>query len=247
MKIGVFKFASCDGCQLAFFEISPVLLNLPVEINYFIEAQSENTYGEFDVSFIEGSISTQEHIQKIKEIREKSKKVVTIGACANSGGIQSIRNFMDFKEVAGYVYPFPDWIDSLPMSYPVDEFIEVDFHIPGCPIIARMLLDTITALLIDSTPKVPEYPVCMECKRAGNPCLLILGKPCLGPITRAGCGALCPSHNAGCYGCFGPVDSPNLESLSGILEKNYGIDLIQMIKTGFNGYNPAFRGKYERD
>ena len=245
MKIGVFKFASCDGCQLAFFDISDRLLTLPVEIEYFLEAQSENSFDQIDVAFVEGSISTPEEEERIKEIREKSEKVITIGACADSGGIQSIRNFMNFNEVLSSVYPSPEYIKSLEKSKPVSDYIDVDLEIRGCPINKEHLYEVIVSLLMRKTPSLPEYPLCLECKRKGNLCVLVLGKPCLGSIIKAGCGAICPSFNTGCYGCFGPVDNPNVDSLQDIFrEKGFG-DIFERILTSFNAYNKVFREKYE--
>ncbi len=243
MKIGVFKFASCDGCQLAFFDILDRFLNLPIEIDYFLEAQSKNKFDEFDIAFVEGSISTPEEEKRIKEIRTKSKKVVTIGACATSGGIQSIRNFIDFNEILSLVYPKPEYIKSFEKSKPISDYIDVDFEIRGCPINKEHLYEVISSFLIEKTPLLPEYPLCLECKRKGNPCILILGKPCLGSIIKAGCGAICPSMNTGCYGCFGPINNPNVGSLKEIF-KSYGFgDIYNEIITSFNAYNIVYRGE----
>ena len=246
MRIGVFKFASCDGCQIVFFDISDKLLDLGFQIDYFIEAQSTNRFDEFDISFVEGSISTPEQENLIKKIREKSKKLITIGACADSGGIQSIRNFMDFKEVLSSVYPNPDYIKTLEKSKPVSDYVNVDLEIRGCPINPHQLYEVVVSLHLGKTPYLPEYPLCLECKRKGNPCVLVLGKPCLGSVIKAGCGALCPSFNAGCYGCYGPVEKPNLNSLGEIFrERGFG-DLYEKILTSFNGYNRVYRERYEK-
>ncbi|WP_457642464.1 NADH-quinone oxidoreductase subunit B family protein [Persephonella sp.] len=245
--IGVFKFASCDGCQLAFFDISDRLLKLDIKIEYFLEAQSENIFNKFDIAFVEGSISTPQQEEKIKEIRKKSKKLITIGACADSGGIQSIRNFMDYEDVLKHVYPSPEYIKSLEKSKPISDYVEVDFEIRGCPINKEQLYEVIISVLMNKTPSLPEYPVCLECKRKGNPCVLILGQPCLGSIIKAGCGAICPSFNRGCYGCFGPIENPNIDSLREIFEKHGYGNLFDSILTSFNAYNKTYREKYEKE
>jgi len=245
MKVAIFKFASCDGCQLAFFDLAEKLMELPLEISYFLEAQSENDFEEVDVAFVEGSISTEEEIRRIKEIREKSQKVIAIGACSVSGGIQAIRNVLDFREVLTYVYPQPEYIQSLEMSKPISDFVDVDFEIRGCPITKENLEEVINSILIDKKPSLPEYPVCLECKRKGNPCVLILGKPCIGGITKAGCGAICPSFNLGCYGCFGPIEDPNITALDEIFKlKGFG-NVYEKILTSFNNYNKVYRGDDE--
>ncbi len=249
INIGVFKFASCDGCQLAFFEIAEEILKIgDINISFFLEAQSENRFDEFDISFVEGSISTPEDIELIKKIREKSKKVVTIGACATSGGIQSIRNYLNYKEILEYVYPSPEYINSLEKSHPSSDFIEVDYELRGCPINKEHLLEVINSFLLNKTPNLPRYPVCLECKIKGNPCVLVLGKPCLGSITVAGCGSICPSYNRGCYGCFGPIEKPNIEHLQEIFkEKGFKEDVFENILTSFNAYNRTYREKYEKE
>jgi len=248
INIGVFKFASCDGCQIEFLEIADKIIELPLKISYFLEIQSENKFDNFDISFIEGSISTPEDVEVIKKIREKSKKIVLIGACATSGGIQSIRNFLDYENILNYVYPSPEYIKSLEKSFPVSDFIEIDFELRGCPINKYQLLEVINSLLLNKTPNLPRYPVCLECKAKGNPCILVLGKPCLGSITVAGCGSICPSFNRGCYGCFGPIEKPNIDSLKMIFkEKGFEEDIFENILTSFNAYNKKYREKYEKE
>ncbi len=238
MKVGVFKLSSCDGCQLAFFELDEELLKLSqrVEIAYFLEASSENLYDEFDLAFIEGSVSTQEEMERVRDIRKRSKVVVSLGACAISGGIQSARNFEDYHEIAFEVYREPP--KTLEKAYPVSWFIKVDYELTGCPVSAGLLREFLSSVLMEKTPYIPSYPVCLECKRKTNPCLLILkGMPCLGPITRGGCGALCPSLGRGCYGCYGPTDKPNITSLEEHLPHLKG-----MLKLSFNAYNPTYKG-----
>jgi len=249
-NIGIFKFASCDGCQLSFFEISDKLIGIKdLNISYFLEAQSENKFGQFDISFIEGSISTEEDIEFVKKIRENSKKVVLIGACATSGGIQSIRNYLRYEDILNYVYPSKEYIKSLEKSYPASDFIKIDYELRGCPINKYQLLEVVNSLLMNKEPNLPKYPVCLECKIKGNPCILVLGKPCIGSITVAGCGAICPSFNRGCYGCFGPIEKPNIDFLINIFDtKKLDVKkFFENILISFNAYNKIYREKYEKE
>ncbi|WP_297890457.1 Ni/Fe hydrogenase subunit delta, partial [Sulfurihydrogenibium sp.] len=201
MKVGIFKFSSCDGCQLSFLELSQELVNQKdIEIDYFLEGQSNNRYEFFDVAFVEGSISTEDEILRIKDIREKSRVLITIGACATSGGVQSIRNFRDFNETKT-IYKNPDVTKkTFDKALPVSTVVKVDHEIRGCPIPTYILKECLIALLLKKSVPDYNYSVCLECKRKGNVCQLILGRPCLGPITMAGCNAICPSVNRGCYG-----------------------------------------------
>lgn len=242
MKIGVFKFSSCDGCQLAFFDIvEEILKSREIEIDFFLEAQSKNTYDNFDVAFVEGSISTQEEIERIKDIRDRTKHLVAIGACAVSGGIQAIRNFLDFQSVKRNVYHAITHEDVLEMSRPVSDFVRVDYEVRGCPINGYELIEIITSILLNKTPNINHTPVCIECKLKGNPCVVVLGKPCIGPITASGCGAICPSFSRGCYGCFGPLPDSNIEGIKEIFNQN-GWDFDEFVLSSFNTYNPYYKG-----
>ena len=215
-RVGVVKFASCDGCQLTLLDLEDELLAVTerFEIVEFAEATSNRSHGPFDVLFVEGSISTPEQADEIVELRRAATTLVTIGACATAGGIQALRNLGDHEAFRSAVYPHPEWIESLPQSRPVSDFVTVDAELFGCPISGRQLLEFLSALSIGRRPQLPDEAVCAECKRLGNPCILVAqGVPCLGPVTRTGCGALCPSFARGCYGCFGPRESANTESL----------------------------------
>ena len=208
LRLAVWKFASCDGCQLALLESGDLLLELAeaVEIAHFAEASSSMREGPWDLSLVEGSITTAEDIARIRHIRENSRLLVAIGACATAGGIQALRNVADAGAFAAAVYPHPEILDALETSTPVSDHVAVDLELQGCPISSAQLLEVITALLSGRKPRLPEEPVCFECKRAGHPCVLVAnGTPCLGPVTTAGCGALCPAVGRGCYGCFGPL------------------------------------------
>ena len=216
-RIGVFKFASCDGCQLTLLEAEDELLGVAreVDIAYFPEVSRAMLKGPYDIGLVEGSITTHHDAQRIQAVRRQCKKLITIGACATAGGIQALRNWKDVDEFIRVVYATPQYISTLKLSTPISEHVPVDFELRGCPINKHQLLELITALLAGRKPGIPAYSVCMECKRKGNVCITAAqGVACLGPVTHAGCGALCPSFNRGCYGCYGPMESPNTESLS---------------------------------
>jgi coenzyme F420-reducing hydrogenase gamma subunit len=216
-KLAVWKFTSCDGCQLSILNLEEELLLLPesIEISHFLEATSAETAGPYDLSIVEGSISTAEEEERIREIRRISGTLVTIGACANAGGIQALRNFADVEGFVSAVYASPEYISTLDTSTPVSAHVAVDFELQGCPPDGRQVLEVITAFLADRAPRISSQSVCVECKIRGNVCVMVAhGTPCLGPVTHAGCGAICPAYDRGCYGCFGPKETPNPGSLS---------------------------------
>jgi coenzyme F420-reducing hydrogenase gamma subunit len=249
-RLAVWKFASCDGCQLTLLDCEDELLAVAdaVEIAYFPEATRGRISGRYDLSLVEGSITTPHDAERIQEVRRRSDTLVTIGACATAGGIQGLRNFADVKEYAAVVYARPDYIATLETSTPIGEHVGVDYELRGCPIDKRQLLEVITALLAGRRPVTPAHSVCMECKLKGNVCVMIAhGTPCLGPVTHAGCGALCPSYDRGCYGCFGPMESPNAPSLSHWLAR-LGMDEreLKRVYRTFNADAPAFREESER-
>jgi len=216
-RLAVFKFASCDGCQLTLLSCEDELLALSeqVDIAYFLEASSRIGSGPFDLALVEGSITTAEDVERIQEIRRQARNLVTIGACATSCGIQSLRNWADHQEYLRCVYAHPEYISSLATSTGIGDHVAVDFELRGCPIDKHQLMAVIVAYLNGRRPKIPSYSVCLECKRRGTVCVAVAqGKPCVGPITQAGCGAICPSYHRACYGCFGPLDQANPRSLS---------------------------------
>lgn len=215
-KLAVWKFASCDGCQLTILDCEDELLTLAgeIEIAYFLEASSARIGGPYDLSIAEGSIVTAKDAELIQEIRKKSKFLITFGACATAGGIQALRNFKNAKEFASYVYAKPEYLDSLDYSTPISDHVQVDFELQGCPISKVQVLEVLTSFLIGKRPNTPPHSVCMECKEKQNVCVLVAhGTHCMGPVTHAGCGAICPSYNRGCYSCFGPKEAPNVGSL----------------------------------
>ncbi len=206
-KLAIWKFASCDGCQLSLLDCEDELLAVAgeVEIAQFLEASSATVNGPYDLSLVEGSVTTEHDAARIRQIRRDSKKLVTIGACATAGGIQALKNFADVDEYISAVYASPEFISTLATSTAISAHVPVDFELHGCPIDKRQLLEVITAYLHGRRPNIPTTSVCIECKRRGTVCVVVAhGTPCLGPVTHAGCGAICPSYNRGCYGCFGP-------------------------------------------
>jgi coenzyme F420-reducing hydrogenase gamma subunit len=216
LKVGVFKFASCDGCQLQLIDMAEELALLGqllgrVDFAHFLELTSEVDEGPYDLAIVEGSISTEADLKRIREIRNCSRSLVTIGACATSGGIQALRNWRDSAEIISAVYARPEYIDTLADSTAIGDRVVVDFELRGCPVDRRQLREVVHAFLTGRRPQIPKYSVCMECKRRGNVCVTVArGEPCLGPITQAGCGAICPAYDRGCYGCFGAMEQPNL-------------------------------------
>jgi len=244
-KLAVFKFASCDGCQLSLLDCEDELLAVAsqIDIANFSEASRAVVKGPYDITLVEGSITTPHDAERIKEVRRASRILVSIGACATAGGIQALRNFKDVREFISIVYATPEYITTLDTSTPIAQHVRVDFELRGCPISKQQLLEVLGAFLRGRRPNIPTHSVCVECKRRGTACVMVAhGTPCLGPVTQAGCGALCPTYDRGCYGCFGPMESPNTVSLGdawvglGISEP----DLVRAYRT-FNGYAPAFR------
>jgi coenzyme F420-reducing hydrogenase gamma subunit len=246
----VWKFASCDGCQLTLLDCEDELLGITreVDIAYFLEAGASDTGGRYDVSLVEGSITTREDEERIRHVRAVSDTLVTIGACATAGGIQALRNFADVEAFTSVVYARPDYIETLATSTAIADHVPVDFELRGCPIDRGQLIEVITAFLAGRRPQVSSESVCMECKRRGVVCVMVAhGTPCLGPVTHAGCGALCPAHARGCYGCFGPKEDPNTASLAGWLGGR-GVDdddLVRVFRT-FNAGAEAFATESRR-
>jgi sulfhydrogenase subunit delta len=239
-RLAVWKFASCDGCQLSLLDCEDELLAVAgaVEIANFLEASRAVLPGPYDLSLVEGSVTTPHDAKRIREVRRQSKFLVTIGACATAGGIQALRNFRDVEEFTRAVYARPDFIDALATSSPIAEHVKVDFELRGCPVNKDQLLEVIAAFLAGRRPNTPSHPVCIECKRRGAVCVMVAsGTPCLGPVTHAGCGAICPAYHRGCYGCFGPSAGPNTASLSARW-KDLGATRTDVVRV-FQGFNAA--------
>ncbi|MCL4863519.1 MAG: oxidoreductase [Caldilineaceae bacterium] len=249
-KLAVWKFASCDGCQLSLLNCEDELLSVAgaVEIAYFPEATRAVQRGPYDLSLVEGSITTPEEIERIRNVRKLSRYLVTIGACATAGGIQALRNFANVEEYIALVYARPDYINTLATSTPIADHVFVDFELRGCPVNQHQLLEVISAFLHGRKPNIPAYSVCLECKRRGTPCVMVAdGTPCLGPVTQAGCGAICPAYRRGCYGCFGPMETPNTAALSAWWKSQLGVDDEDLVRAwrGFNAYAEPFRKESE--
>jgi coenzyme F420-reducing hydrogenase gamma subunit len=243
--LAVWKFASCDGCQLSLLDCEEDLLPLAglLDIAYFLEAGTSRVEGAYDVSIVEGSITTEHDAERIREIRARSGRLIAIGACASAGGIQALRNFAAVDDFVAQVYASPEYISTLETSTPASAHVTVDFELQGCPPDKGQLLEVIGAYLNRRRPAISAHSVCVECKRAGNVCVMVAhGTPCLGPVTHAGCGALCPSYHRGCYGCFGPMEAPNPGSLGGWLAA-HGLperDVVRLYRT-FYAAAPAYR------
>ena len=249
-KLAVYKFASCDGCQLSLLDCEDELLALAgeIEIANFPEASRAFSEGPYDLTLVEGSITTSHDAHRIQEVRRQSRFLVTIGACATSGGIQALRNFRDVNEFIQLVYARPDYIDTLATSTAIADHVPVDFELRGCPIDKRQLLEVIISFLHRKKPNIPNHSLCVDCKRAGHVCVMVArGTACMGPVTHSGCGVLCPSFDRGCYGCFGPKEQANTRALAdhfqelGLIEA----DLVRAFR-GFNAASPAFEQESKR-
>ena len=247
--LAVWKFASCDGCQLSLLDLEDELLELAqaLRIAHFAEASRAMVRGPYDLSLVEGSITTARDAERIREVRAASRKLVTIGACATAGGIQALRNFRDIQGFLAAVYASPAYIDTLATSTAIADHVRVDFELRGCPINKVQLLEVISAFLNGRAPAISAESVCVECKARGTVCVMVAhGTPCLGPVTHAGCGALCPSCRRGCYGCYGPMEGPNTQSLARALGAGglAPVDVRRLFRT-FNANAPAFREEAE--
>ena len=244
-KLAVWKFASCDGCQLTLLDCEDELLDIVglIDIAYFPEATRREVGGPYDLSLVEGSVTTAHDARRIKEIRAQSTTLVSIGACATAGGIQALKNFADVDEYITSVYAYPEYIDTLATSTAIADHVEVDFELRGCPISKHQLIEVIDAYLHGRRPNTPNHSVCVECKLRGTQCIMVAGgTPCMGPVTHAGCGAICPAYNRGCFGCFGPSADPNIDSLREIWH-SLGVedpDLVLALRT-FNAYAPEYK------
>ncbi len=248
-KVAVFKFASCDGCQLSLLDAEEELLDVAgaIDIAFFPEASRRMLKGPYDIGIVEGSITTPHDVEHIREIRKSCAALITIGACATAGGIQALRNWKDIKNFVHIVYASPEYVSTLDRSLPVGSFVHVDFELRGCPINKFQLIEVINAFLNIRRPNIQTHSVCIECKLKGNNCVMVArGEPCLGPVTQAGCGAICPSFDRGCYGCFGPMESPNTPALAAQFKEmgKTKLDIMLAFRT-FNAYADAFRKESE--
>lgn len=250
LRVAVFKFSSCDGCQLQFLAAigrHPALLS-KVEFVHFLEASRQVEPGPYDIGFVEGSVTTPHDVERIRAIRRQCRMLVTIGACATSGGIQALRNWGTIDDFVAAVYATPAFIETLATSTGIAEHVPVDFELRGCPIDTGQLVEIVTAAVVGRKPRVPATSVCAECKAEGTVCVAVTrGIPCLGPVTQAGCHAICPAHGRGCFGCFGPAEPANLVSLN-LHYEAAGVprdDLLRLVR-GINAWSPPFRAEGDR-
>jgi coenzyme F420-reducing hydrogenase gamma subunit len=244
-RVGVVKLTSCDGCQLTILDLEDELLAVTerFDIVDFPEATSARSAGPYDILFVEGSISDPDQVERIHDLRARTRMLVVIGACATAGGIQAMRNWGQVEDWASTVYPDPSLIRVLDRVTPVSDHVKVDAELRGCPVSPEQLREFLAAVLVGRRPQLPDEAVCLECKRRGYPCVIVsAGSTCLGPVTRTGCGALCPGFGRGCYGCFGPREQPNVVSLTSQFEVN-GLSAAEAGRrfAGFTGWAEPFR------
>ena len=237
-RVAIFDFACCEGCQLQIVNLEEEILNLIdlVDVVEWREAMSEQSH-EYDIAIIEGSITRPEDAQKLEVIRSRAKILIALGACATMGGVNKMKNNFDLNEVRECVYGKDAQMPHLntEMTKAVDEVVEVDFKIHGCPIEASEFAQIIRSLLVGKTPFVPDYPVCVECKAKETICRYEYNEICLGPISRAGCGAPCPTAGWRCFGCRGTVDDPNVEAAQEVMDKyNLTVDDLKQKMVLFN-------------
>jgi len=246
--LAVWKFASCDGCQLSILDCEDELLAIAgaIDIANFPEASREVKSGPYDISLVEGSITTAHDRERIQEVRKQSKFLIAIGACAISGGIQALKNFAEVDDFINAVYANPQYISTLSDATAIEDHVKVDFSLRGCPVDKGQLLVLIGSLLQGRLPAFSTESVCVSCKRKGNICVMVTqGQACLGPVTNEGCYALCPSYDRACFGCFGPKTMPNTSALADYCAKHQqrsSPDLTRLFRT-FNAASPEFKSE----
>jgi sulfhydrogenase subunit delta len=223
-RVGLFDFACCEGCQLQIVNMEEEILSLLSVVDPVVwrEAMSDQS-DEYDIAIVEGSITRARDEEALRRIRERAKIVIALGACATIGGVNKLKNNFDLGEVRRAVYGAHaemEHLDTAPVKA-IHEVVKVDYQVHGCPIDAEELSHVIRSLLAGREPIVPDYPVCVECKMKENCCRYEFGEVCLGPITRAGCGARCPSNGFWCFGCRGYVDKPNVQAAREVMA-HYG-------------------------
>ena len=221
-RVAIFDFACCEGCQLQIVNLEEEILDLigAVDVVEWREAMAESSE-DYDIAIIEGSITRPEDEDRIRSIRSRAKVLIAIGACATIGGVNKLKNAFDLDEVRQCVYGEAgrmEHLDTAPTKA-IDEVVKVDYKVHGCPMNPEEFTYVVRCLLIGKTPEIPDYPVCVECKMKENVCRWEYDEICLGPITRAGCGAKCPSASFRCYGCRGYVDDPNITAAKDVMDK----------------------------
>ena len=243
--VAVYKFSSCDGCQLSILNLEDELLDLAgaVEIAYFLEARRRTMPGPYDIALVEGSVTTPHEVERIQEIRKQAKTLVALGTCATAGGIQALRNTANLDDLAIAVYEHPEYLHALPKSTPISEHVKVDFELWGCPVNKYQLVEVIQAVLQKRRPNLPTQSICLDCKRRGIVCMVVAhGVACLGPATRTGCGVLCPANGRGCYGCFGPTPNVDMKTIiAALLPVERYPGEVWGLFSNVSNYAPAFR------
>ncbi|RLC87766.1 MAG: NADH:ubiquinone oxidoreductase [Chloroflexi bacterium] len=237
-KVAFFDFACCEGCQLTVIDALQTHVDLlgAVEIVNFREATSRQEH-DYQIAFIEGSITREQDEERLYRIREQADLLVALGTCAHLGGVNALKNLHPLEDARRWVYgDKADWYPTYP-ARPISAVVEVDAIIPGCPIDREEFIRVVKAVLVGKKPPIPDYPVCVECKKKGNVCVYELGRPCLGPVIRAGCGAICPTYGAGCEGCRGLIPHPNEDAMKEVLDE-FGLTLDEVMGrfTMFNTY-----------
>jgi sulfhydrogenase subunit delta len=243
-RVAIFDFACCEGCQLQIVNLEEEILNLidVVQIVEWREGMSDQSR-EYDIAIIEGSITRPEEEKRLEIIRTRAKTLIAFGACATIGGINKLANHFTPAENKRYVYGKDADMPHLDTAIvkAVDEVVKVDYKVHGCPIDNKEFSYIIRCLLMGKKPEIPDYPVCVECKAKGNPCLWDYGQVCMGPIIRAGCGARCPSGGFRCFACRGYVDNPNVAAAKDVMQKhNLSVEMLKSKMELFGtGYGPT--------
>jgi sulfhydrogenase subunit delta len=235
-RVAFFDFAGCEGDQLQIANLEEELLDLlgQVEVVTFREVMKEQS-DDYDIAFVEGSCTRLQDEDRLKKIRKNAKYVVAIGSCATIGGINSLKNYQDMDDVRRTVYGDNARLFDTYAARPIDAVIPVDAYVHGCPMTKEEFLHVVKALLLGKKPDIPNYPVCVECKKNENVCAFERGQFCVGPVTRAGCNSCCVNEGTICWGCRGLVDNPNENSEKEVLIK-YGLtvdDAINKFKLYF--------------
>ena len=218
LKIAVFDFTGCEGCELQFANKEETVADFlkALEVVNFREISSAGG-NDYDIAFIDGAVTRGDEITRLIQIRKQAKLLVALGSCACFGGVNKLKNVLDLNKVNREVYG-KDPKETLP-ARAVKEIVPVDLEIPGCPVYKDEVERIVQHLMWDIPFQFPVYPVCFECKQRYITCIFEMGQLCLGPITRGGCNAPCPAGGLGCYGCRGPAEDPNYNEFFAIVRE----------------------------
>lgn len=245
LKISIIDLTDCEGCELEFVNLGKKLADIADQTNIadWRFASRSNDKGNFDLTFIEGSPITETDIERVKRARVNSKLIVTLGSCAELGGIQGYLSETEWTKGIKEVYGEKYKTKSKPPK-PVSYYINVDYHLPGCPINPNELANFLSAIIVKRKPSAATYPVCLECKAKETTCLLLEGQPCLGPITKGGCEAVCPEKGLRCWGCFGPLKGGNPKALKNFFDEKFGKERTRTILSSFYSQKDEFKALY---